>query len=311
MSPLALVAAGGALLATPGLLRRYARRLPPHTWARVATGFLVAGLAALELGLIMAALPNLLRAAGFGELAAMCERSFGRLTAGGTALAWTSGAAAILLPASATFGWVRARRSQRRIVVEPWVGHHEDRGNHEVVVVPTSEPLAATTPGPPPQVLLSQGLLSRLISDDLEVVLRHEEAHLRNGHFRYLRAIGALEAVRPLTPLCRAGIASLRGALERWADEDAARSTAAGRPGVREALLRVAGTAACPAIPAFGAEAVADRVDALARPSHVTPLAWMPVAIPAVVTFGVATFAAAHWLRDVQMVLGTTGICVS
>lgn len=311
MSPLALVATGAALLATPGLLHRYARRLPPDTWARAAAGFLVAGLVALEVGLAMAAIPTALRAAGLGDLATMCERSFGRLTVGGSALAWTSGAAAALLPLAVGAGWIRARRSQRRIVVEPWVGYHEDRGDHEVVVVPTAEPLAATTPGPPAQVLLSEGLLAGLTSDDVSVVLRHEESHLRSGHFRYLRGISALEAVWPLTPLVRPGVRSLRAAIERWADEDAARSTAAGRAGVRDALLRVVGTTTGPAIPAFGAEAVADRVDALARPAQVTPTAWMPVAVPAVASFAVAAVAAAHWLRDVQMVLGASGICLT
>lgn len=307
---LALVGAGAGLLAVPGLLGRHGRFLRPDAWARAVAGLILAGLVVVELGLLLTSAPTVLRATGFAHLATMCERSFGRLTAGGDALAWTAGGLALVLPAFAVLGLLRARRAQRDVVADPWLGIHHDHGTHEVVVLPTAGPLAIATPGPPPQILVSSGLCTRLSDDDLAVVMSHEEAHLRRGHHRYLLLACAVEAV-PGALLVRRSTAALRVALERWADEEAVLSCRDGRPGVRRALARYIGDAVEPALAGFGTEGVVERVEALDHPIVPSWPAWIPVVVLATGALSLASVASIRWVGELQTVLATTGICLS
>ncbi|MEV4175866.1 M48 family metalloprotease [Nonomuraea sp. NPDC049709] len=88
-------------------------------------------------------------------------------------------------------------------------------------VVPGDRPFALAVPGRDGGVVLSRGLVELLSRRELEVVLRHEAAHIRRRHHLYLMAGSACTRVFP-------GLAypyrALRYALERWADEDAARA---------------------------------------------------------------------------------------
>ncbi|MEU0490824.1 M56 family metallopeptidase [Nocardiopsis sp. NPDC006139] len=103
-------------------------------------------------------------------------------------------------------------------------------------VTDQERPIALAVPGYRGGVLVSRGLMRLLTRDQLQVVFRHEHAHLRHRHHVYT-TLGALSAAvfPPLGTLQK----SLRLALERWADEDAAQATGS-RELVAHTIARVA-----------------------------------------------------------------------
>lgn len=121
-------------------------------------------------------------------------------------------------------------------------------------------PIALAVPGRHGGVVLSHGLRSTLSRPELQVVITHEQAHLRHRHHRYLAASSICAAA---IPLLRRTDASLRFAIERWADEDVATSV-----GDRRLVARTIARVALPsegasAIPALSDVGVAARVEAL------------------------------------------------
>lgn len=105
-------------------------------------------------------------------------------------------------------------------------------------------------------------MMRMLSREELQVVFRHEHSHLRHGHHVYT-VLGAFSAAvfPPLNPLHR----SLRLALERWADEDAAAATG-DRELVAHTIARVALAAPAPRSTwhlAFAQSPVVHRVEAL------------------------------------------------
>ncbi|WP_131735498.1 M56 family metallopeptidase [Actinomadura roseirufa] len=142
-----------------------------------------------------------------------------------------------------------------------WAG--ELRGARAAAARPleTEVPIAVAVPGRRGGVLLSRGLMRGLTPDELQVVFRHEESHLRHRHHRYLAA-GALAAalLPPLRPLRDRLLLSV----ERWADEDAAEATG-DRGLVARTIAKVA--LAHPVAPgpaaAFAESGVVHRVEAL------------------------------------------------
>lgn len=106
----------------------------------------------------------------------------------------------------------------------------------------SDDPIALALPGRSGGVVLSQGLRASLTRPELQVVIAHEQAHLRHRHHRYLAASSICAAI---IPLLRRTDRSLRFAIERWADEDVAIK-------IRDRRL-VARTIARVALPASGA----------------------------------------------------------
>jgi Zn-dependent protease with chaperone function len=108
----------------------------------------------------------------------------------------------------------------------------------ELAVLPIAEPQAFVAGLWRPRTYVSEGLLSRFSAADLEVVLEHEQAHLRRRDpLRRLLATVLLAFHLP-------GIASrlgraIVGAQEMAADADAARALA-DAPRVAEVLVRMA-----------------------------------------------------------------------
>ncbi|GII96809.1 M56 family metallopeptidase [Sinosporangium siamense] len=86
-------------------------------------------------------------------------------------------------------------------------------------VVADVRPFALAVPGRDGGVILSSGLVGMLSRRELEVVLRHEIAHMKHRHHLYL-VIGTI-ATRIFPPLIYPHRA-LCYAVERWADEEAA-----------------------------------------------------------------------------------------
>ncbi|GAA5063389.1 Zn-dependent protease with chaperone function [Thermocatellispora tengchongensis] len=131
-------------------------------------------------------------------------------------------------------------------------------------VVADERPFAAALPGRDGGVILSTGLVRLLTGRELEVVLRHEAAHIKHRHHLYLM-FGALAA--RIVPALAGAHRALRLALERWADEDAAEAVGDRALTARTiARVALANPAATPAwYPGAADFQVARRVQALLR----------------------------------------------
>jgi Zn-dependent protease with chaperone function len=235
-----LVLLGVVLVVLPGLFRS-PLRLPAAEWARIAAVSLLLGFAAVEFGLVLLALPTVLRALHAAGFAAICENVLTPLAPGGDLIGWSAGAVALVVAVRARRAASRARRNTEAVEAEPWLGRHEHRGDFELVVLPTRELLAVSVPAPLPQVLISDGLVERLDGEQLEAVIRHEASHHRFRHWRFSLLAAAVEhGLWPL-PLVARATNALRCALEGWADEAAAGDSASGRAVVRDALVAVGG----------------------------------------------------------------------
>lgn len=309
---LALLAGGLALLALPGAARRFGRGLDPAEWSRLCSLALAAGGAVLELAVVLLAAPTVLRAVGVPEIAAACERMLAPLAPGGPVAGWLAAGLAVALPASGLLGVLRARRSYRTFRIEGWLGQHTTFGAHELVVLPTDEPLALTVDGHDPQIIVSEGLVAVLTDEELDAVLRHEAAHLLHRHQRYLLLATAIDHGLGFLPFVRRSAATLRIALERWADEEAAGEAGQTRSTVRGALVGVTRALVAPAVVASfsAADTVMERLDALeAAPPH--PSRWRRMALytPGLILSGLVLFSLALWAGEVRALLAMTGRC--
>lgn len=294
---LALIAVGLLSLALPGLTGSAGRRLAPDEWARLTAASLRTGLGALRAGLLLTALATVGHASGLAHIADVCHHVVGTVAPGPSGA--IAGAAFAVVEVRLGLARRRGRRAERRLRVEPWLGSHSPRGDHEVVVVPTGRAVAYAAPGGPPQVVVSQGLVDRLSAAELAAVVRHELCHLAHGHQRQLARAARLDAALGFLPGVRRSTATLRLALERWADE-----AADDRIAVRSALTKmVRSLLAAPVVaPAFtAADTVRARLVALAdRPASVPAAPWRwaiaapTLALAALVPAAIALSPAVH-----------------
>jgi Zn-dependent protease with chaperone function len=120
-------------------------------------------------------------------------------------------------------------------------------GAGALVVVDSDTADAFTTPQRHGRIVVTTGLLRALAPAERRVVLAHEAAHLEHRHPWWLLAAELAAVLDPLlAPTARAAAQ----AIERWADEDAARAVAdrrlAARTLARTALLARRGPSATP-----------------------------------------------------------------
>jgi Zn-dependent protease with chaperone function len=109
-------------------------------------------------------------------------------------------------------------------------------GSSDTVFVQDETPHAYAVGGRRPRIVVSSGLMRSLGPGERRAVLAHEAAHLRRRHHMHLRVLRLAAAVHPLLrPAVPAGLL----AVERWADEDAARSIG-DRTVVARSLLQAA-----------------------------------------------------------------------
>jgi len=106
----------------------------------------------------------------------------------------------------------------------------------DVLVVDDPRPEAFTMPRPIGRVVVTTGLLSTLRPNERRALLAHELSHLANNH-AWWRLVADVAAA--VNPLLRPTSRSVAAAVERWADEDAAR-TVRDRRLVAHTLARVA-----------------------------------------------------------------------
>lgn len=249
-----------ALMALPLALLRIGLRLRPSDWARVAAGALAAGVLLGHAALGSLAVFTVLRVSGVPAVADDVIRLGSHLLPGGPVLGVLAALAATTQAAVITRTVRRVRSTRAQLEMEPGFGDRFGFAGFDVVVVPTSRVLAFSNPTSGGQIVVSNELLRVLPPDETAAVLRHEAAHLRHRHDRYLWIAALAEAALPL-PMTRRTAALLRRSIEYWADEDTA-STPPARSVLRQALIRFA---------ALDGAAVDDRISALARSPGTRP----------------------------------------
>lgn len=237
---LVLLALGAVLLVLPGLYRTPPDRLPLEEWVPIATAALTVGALSVEAGLVLLALPTIAHGVGLASIADACHQVLAPFSTAPGLLGWAAAGGALTIATRFALGIRRARVQTRQARAEPWLGTHDHREDFDLVVVPTSALLAFGAPGNPPQVVLSQGLVDLVPAASLEAVVHHEAAHHRLKHGRYATLLTGLErALGSFRPV-RQGAATIRAALEAWADAAASRDPST-RCALRRALVEVGG----------------------------------------------------------------------
>lgn len=217
---LVLVIVGTAALAVPAVSSwMLSPRLTPAHHARWSALSLVLGAATVETGLILHSLPTV--AYLIGSSARPGDSVIAHVSPGGV----VAGVVTALL--ATVVGWrvgcasIRLRRHRRLARADAWLGEHIFEGGHEVVVLPTEATMAYAIPGEPSQIVVSAGLVRRLPASLLDVVIRHERAHLHHRHDRFLRLATVVRHAFAWLPLAALSCQALSDAIERWADESA------------------------------------------------------------------------------------------
>lgn len=107
----------------------------------------------------------------------------------------------------------------------------------ELVVVADDTVSACALPGRPARIVVSQRMLSALSASERAALFAHERSHLRHRHHWHRIAVALAAAANPLL---RAVPRATGYAVERWADDDAARR-GGGSQAVAAALCRAIG----------------------------------------------------------------------
>lgn len=207
------------------------RSLPPRTavWLLSTGSLLLAGSAAVVLGLVVVSV-----AGGLAPIAMVGHWSARRVAATEPFDPLTAVVAGLLLAAGAIRVGVVSWGTVR-LMLAAWSVARRCPG--PLVVLPDREPLAFAVPGWPGRIVASRGVLDACSPEERLAVLAHEQAHLDGRHDLHFVAVAVAAALDPaLVALPRAS----RRAMERWADERAARE-AGDRRIVAAAIGRVTG----------------------------------------------------------------------
>jgi Zn-dependent protease with chaperone function len=240
-------------------------------WQCVAAAGVLAALAVAPAAVASAALPGWATAAALALSAAMLAR-----------LLWSGHRVGTRL---------RAERHRHRELVDA-LGTHDAgpaarAAGSEVRVLAHPTPTAYCLPGRRRRVVLTEGTLSALPSDELAAVLAHERAHLRARHDLVLEFFTVLHEAVPARVRAVAALREVRLLVEVLADRAARR--VAGPVPLARALVSLAGGAhpetALGATDGTGISATRDRMLLLSEPDA-------PVALRvAMLAFAVAVLA--------------------
>ena len=290
----ALIACGLFALALPGFRGAPLWRGDPVWFATLNVVAIVLGLAAVTSGLTVSVVVGMVHLAAGASLWSYD----GHLAPGGFAASVVSAALLITLASRVAGAIARARLAACHVGAEDGLGQHFSHDDHEVVVVPTDRIVAYAVERPRRQVVISEGLCSRVDHTVIGFVIDHERAHIRRGHRRFLLVAAATEAVFDRVPWIVRSTLALRLTVERVADEDAAGTNMAHRrravAGLRS-LSQEDGESA--------SEALAFRARLLAKPAR------GPSRIEAVAGSGLASVAlvvvwlATHTTGDIPALL--------
>jgi hypothetical protein len=156
----------------------------------------------------------------------------------------------------------------------------------ELCVLPDTRRQAYAVPGRPGRIAVTTALLRSLDGPQRRALLAHERSHLQHHHHLHH---GLVELAVAINPLLRRLEPAIDLAIERWADEDAARVSR--RDTVAAALTHAAAagdTMWSPpvAVLAAGRTAVRDRIQAMRAPAP--RLAAWQLALPATLLLAAA-----------------------
>jgi Peptidase family M48 len=204
-------------LAAAPLARALTARADPRwaTWLMTTAAVVLAGTSCGALGLLAAAaLVRLPALAQLGDWSASVVAS-GDTTASGIALAAGTLFGAALLAMTA-FAVRRARA-----LADAFRHARDLPGDDSLVVTGDVTPDAYTIPGRPGRIVVSAGMLEALDARGRTALLAHERAHLTGRHYVFTSTSRLAAAANPLLrPLADA----VEFAVERWADEHAAKA---------------------------------------------------------------------------------------
>ena len=305
-----LVLVGLFVATLPGVLRPLGRRVDPAEWAQLSFLAVTGSVVMVEAGLILLAAPTVFRALDLGFLADACARLVGPLMPLGHTGGWLAGGLAIATPALAAHRWVKARRRLTGLSIEPCLGRHEQRADHDLVILPLDAHIAYSVDVGRPQVVLSEGLIDSLDEEQLDAVVAHELAHLREDHPRMLLIAAAAGAALGWWPPMRRSHRVFRASIERWADECAVGTHEPTRRTLCEALRAVTAVTRPVPIATFSlAEATAERIHAMQSPPEATWRVRAALYVPGAAAGVVMLAAVGLWLSDTQSVLAMAGRC--
>jgi hypothetical protein len=244
MCLLGVVCAAGFAVAGPWL----AGKMPPRTALQLLVGGGVLTTAAVTAILaalgstVVAQLPAVARAGGW-SLTALRDTA--------PVPGWAAmSCLALLAPAGAVGVAAAARRAWAMVRLHRTCRHLDSPAT--LVVLDSDRPEAFATPAAGGRVVVTTAMLRGMRADEVQVLLEHERSHLRNRHTWWIMGMQVCAAVNPmLRPVARAA----GHAVERWADEDAARAV-----GDRRLVARTLARAALHVHDAAGTAPGAPRV---------------------------------------------------
>ncbi|MFF4250469.1 M56 family metallopeptidase [Streptomyces sp. NPDC001663] len=219
-------------LLTVPVARRGAEQVSPRTaaWALTALALVLAVSSTAALALL--ALAGALRLPFVAALAHLSPRLLGD---GSPATVPAAVLATLVLAALGLGLFHRTRRHLRELrTAQRQLASASSAG--DLCVRHDDRPDAYALPGRPGRIVVTTGMLRALGAQEREVLFAHERAHLAGRHHLFL---AAAEFAVALHPALRGLRAPLSYALERWADESAARAT-----GDRALTARAVGRAA-------------------------------------------------------------------
>jgi hypothetical protein len=305
---LVLFALAVSVVCMPRWLSPLIRRLLPTERVHVGVAALMFGAFFIELSLVLLAVPAVLGAVGNESLAVACRRFLGDLAPGGLEVGWAALALAVLLPLLARRGWVHARSVADEMRAEPSLGTHGQLDGVDLVRLPTNALVAYSLGGPRPQIILSDGLAALLTPAELDVVIGHEMAHVRQGHGRLLRLLAAFETA---VPAFRRVTSTLRVAVERSADEAATGQDPFRRHALLDALLKIGDAAVPTSVPAFTSRSgVVERAEALlCAPPQPTRVHRVVARMALGGAIASSLVVLGGWAFEAHMMLSMAGIC--
>lgn len=208
-------------LVLPLLLMPFARvtadRMPPRAaaWLLTVAALALAGCSAVVTGLVVLA-----GAAQLPPVARLGHWSIGTvrhaLDPGASIIALAG--AVVIVAAVVAVGRVLVRHM--RALTGGRMALHGLARDCELVVLPEERPVAYALPGRQAHVVVSTGMLAALDVAERRALLAHERAHLAGRHHLLTTATRVAAMVNPLLRPLHGAAAY---AVERWADEEAAR----------------------------------------------------------------------------------------
>ncbi len=159
---------------------------------------------------------------------------------------------------------MRQRRHRHRELVDIIARQHQ--GN--VRILEHSTPTAYCLPGRQKRVVLSQGVIDSLTSEELDAVLVHEQAHLTARHDLLLEFFSVIHETVPEPLRCTSAMSEVRLLVEALADRASVRRV--GEVATAQALMALADSRAPEAAMGVGTAMTAParlRIIAAGRPS--------------------------------------------